>query len=505
MVRQAQRASKPRVFYREFWGVSKRADLLASATRTLPGRRYRPVQPSEASRFSFQPVRVDRRYLKWPKLVELCAQPPSNGLMEKRGGALMAFEPRELELRMRQYYDPQVSFERLKALGSPLAQNAARFDARKAREKILAAEAFDPDHLRRYALRPFDVRWCYYSAARPLWNEPRPRLWAQCWKGNAFLLTRMNCPRTPEGAPVCLTVCLCDDHFLTPDAVAIPFRLRAAPASRVTRHDDGNGELGSLLHETAPGFELGGSPTTANLSPAARAYLARLGVKHPDADADTAALVWLHALAVGYAPAYLAENADGLRQDWPRVPLPNSRKLLLASAALGRQVAALLDTEAPVPGVTAGVVRPELKTIADLHFTGDLDLRVTAGWGHAGQPGVTMPGKGRLLARGYRPEEAPARASLPLLGESTRDIYLNDTAYWRNVPEQVWDFTIGGYPVLKKWLSYREHALLRRALTVDEAREVTHTARRLAALLLLQPALDANYERARADAGDWPA
>ena len=101
---------------------------------------------------------------------------------------------------------------------------------------------------------------------------------------------------------------------------------------------------------------------TANLSPAARAYLASLGLPDPDTDQATAELIWYHALAIGYSPAYLAENADGIRQDWPRIPLPKAKDSLLASAALGRQVAALLDTEAPVPGVTAGKIRDELKT-----------------------------------------------------------------------------------------------------------------------------------------------
>jgi hypothetical protein len=32
----------------------------------------------------------------------------------------------------------------------------------------------------------------------------------------------------------------------------------------------------------------------------------------------------MHTLAVGYAPDYLSENADGIRQDWPRIPLPES-------------------------------------------------------------------------------------------------------------------------------------------------------------------------------------
>jgi hypothetical protein len=71
---------------------------------------------------------------------------------------------------------------------------------------------------------------------------------------------------------------------------------------------------------------------------------------------------------------------------------------------------------------------------------------------------------------------------------------LNDRCCWRNVPVAVWEYTLGGYPVMKKWLSYREKALLGRGLTIEEVRYVTETARRLAALLSLQPDLDANYK-----------
>ena len=95
----------------------------------------------------------------------------------------------------------------------------------------------------------------------------------------------------------------------------------------------------------------------ANLSAPARQYLATLEAEKPD-DRLTARLLWMHALAVGYSPAYLTENADGIRRDWPRIPLPANRKTLEASAALGEQIAALLDTEAEVPGVTGGKLSP---------------------------------------------------------------------------------------------------------------------------------------------------
>ncbi|HEY7156496.1 MAG TPA: hypothetical protein VH575_21190 [Gemmataceae bacterium] len=62
----------------------------------------------------------------------------------------------------------------------------------------------------------------------------------------------------------------------------------------------------------------------------------------------------------------------------------------------------------------------------------------------------------------------------------------------------MWTYTLGGYQVIKKWLSYRERNLLGRALTLAELAEVMHMARRIAALSLLQPALDANYRAVKA-------
>ena len=65
------------------------------------------------------------------------------------------------------------------------------------------------------------------------------------------------------------------------------------------------------------------------------------------------------------------------------------------------------------------------------------------------------------------------------------------------MPVAVWEYTIGGYPVIKKWLSYREKALLGRGLTIDEVRYVAETARRIAALIALQRSLDENYATAK--------
>lgn len=222
-----------------------------------------------------------------------------------------------------------------------------------------------------------------------------------------------------------------------------------------------------------------------------------------------------------YAPAYLSDNADGIRQDWPRIPLPASSDALLPSAALGGKIAALLDTESPVKTVTGGGLRLELSQVGVPSRAGggnlkESDLALNAGWGHLGKGGVTMPGKGKLLDRDFSPKEYEAistgakkqglseKEAFTHLGNKTCDVYLNDSAYWSNFPIRVWEYTIGGYQVIKKWLSYREEPLLGRPLTIDEVRYVQEMARRIAAILLLEPALDANYESIKAHAFPWP-
>ncbi len=59
--------------------------------------------------------------------------------------------------------------------------------------------------------------------------------------------------------------------------------------------------------------------------------------------------------------------------------------------------------------------------------------------------------------------------------------------------------------MIKKWLSYRERDLLGRDLSPAEVSEVTNMARRIAAILLLEPALDANYRGVIAATYPWPS
>jgi hypothetical protein len=121
--------------------------------------------------------------------------------MESRRCALIDMDKDVLETRMRAYYDPKIDWLSLKALGTGLTENVAGFLAEKVRPKVQEAEVYTPSRICRYTFHPFDTRWCYYSGVTSLWHRSRPDLWAQCWAGNSFLVTRLKTEKEAKGSP----------------------------------------------------------------------------------------------------------------------------------------------------------------------------------------------------------------------------------------------------------------------------------------------------------------
>ena len=135
--------------------------------------------------------------------------------------------------------------------------------------------------------------------------------------------------------------------------------------------------------------------------------------------------------------------------------------------------------------VLTRLIGQEVRRIAVLHGN---DLTVSnAYFGAAG---------GRWEPR----ETADGEVLRPEWGERTGDLYLNPTTYLAHVPERVWRFRLGGYPVVKKWLGYRDEPRRRGPLTIQEMEELVLIIRRLTALLALHSQLDTAYEAAAADA-----
>lgn len=447
------------------------------------------LAPALSLGFPFKPTNVGGGYLGWPLLPEIFPL-SSPGVNTSRDLDLVGIDLTKLRERVSAYFDSTLSDHQIKTLLPSLMSPSARYDP-VATRRYLLNRGEKSGHFVRYCYRPFDVRFAYWPPETKLIDEKREDLFSAVRAGNLFLTSRQKAERQTEGTPFYVATCLADRHLTRPGGNCFPWKSEGLLSPKQS-------ELG------APPKQLAG--LTANLSAHAHDYLCGLGINNADADPETASLMWMHALAIGYSPAYLRENADGIRQDWPRIPMPDTKDALVASAELGRRIAGLLDTEVSIEAAEV----PSLPVIGAFRLAGQGPLdetehfTITAGWGHLGSGGITMPAKGRTVERDLTAQERESMGeAVKPLGDRTLDVYLNESAYWANIPARVWDYTIGGYQVIKKWLSYREQKLLGRPLRKDEVRYVQEMARRIAAILLLEPDLDANYEKVKRTPPPW--
>ena len=489
-----QKTATGNVLYRDFQqakAMERRDALLESLQDSDIDSGYSALEPNLGLGLPFKPLAVSKAWFDWPSLPDLF--PVSfPGVKTSRDPFLVDIDKNRLETRIADYFNPALSDEEIARRYPGAMKSTARFDAPKVRSGLLkrgrldtkadASERGDAgpradgaDHnngrheqsgLIRFAYRPFDKRWLYWEDKSALLDRPRGDYRPHVFDHNPCLVTQKK-PRRDWSAPQVISHIGCLD-LMDRSATCIPIWLR----------DDGVGQLS------------GTKDKRPNLSAAAEKYLASAGLTVED--------LLHHVLAVLHDPAYRQANAGALRMEWPRVPLPGwpngdaagAAEALAESAARGRKLAQLLDSDTPVPGITQGTLRPEIAAVAvpatttGRNMTSN-DYAVTAGWGRFGTASAVMPGKGRIKEREYTTaERATLGGDAASLGASTFDIFLNEHAFWRNVPTAVWNYKLGGYQVLKKWLSYREQAILNRPLTPEEVHHFTNTTRRITALLL---------------------
>ncbi|WP_374372315.1 type ISP restriction/modification enzyme [Dongia sp.] len=149
-----------------------------------------------------------------------------------------------------------------------------------------------------------------------------------------------------------------------------------------------------------------------------------------------------------HAPSYRARFAEFLRGDFPRIPFPQKRTHFDTLSKLGWDLVQkhlLRD----VPALKLGVYRGK----------GDNQVE-----------------KPRYVAA----EQA---------------VYINDRQHFAPVPAEVWDFHIGGYQVIDKYLKYRKG----RMLSLDEINNVENMVNVLAFTIAQMERIDAAYLAAFGD------
>ena len=458
LVRKTDHMPSNGIHFRHLWGQHKLDELTASSEAD-PDVVYEKVTPNLELGLPFKPIAAIQSWFDWPALVDLF--PVSfPGAKTNRDGFLVDIDLSRLRARIDDYFNPDLGHEEIARRYPVIMKTVSHFDALSTRTTLLQRGGPNESGFVKFVYRPFDTRWLYWEAHTKLLNDKRAAYKSQVFAGNVWFEARQRDGKETFSRGTLVREFAGDfgnglSHFF-------PLWLR-----------DGGDLLTNDRDRNRP-----------NISASTQRYLDRLGLDVDD--------LFHHVIATLHDPAYRTANAGALHLEWPRIPLPGwpdghtdgAADALAASAAQGRELAALLDSDTPVSGVTSGPLRQELAAIAvptttdGGNMAGD-DFAVSAGWGHFGPGEAVMPGQGRVMARDYTADERTA------LGDTTFDVYLNDRAYWRNVPAAVWNYQLGGYQVLKKWLSYRESKILDRPLLPEEVQHFTDTTRRIAAIIQL--------------------
>ncbi|HYG65842.1 MAG TPA: type ISP restriction/modification enzyme [Thermoanaerobaculia bacterium] len=195
-----------------------------------------------------------------------------------------------------------------------------------------------------------------------------------------------------------------------------------------------------LLPEEEDGL-FKGETRKPNLAPDLLRSLDRLYGEEPEPEE-----VLGYVYAVLYSPTYRERYAPLLRQDFPRIPFPWDRHLFEELAALGTE-------------------------LIGLHL-----LRTVPAC-----PSATFQGKGNGTT---------GRAGFPRYDPAERQVVINECGQcFQGIEPEVWDYRIGGYQVLRRWLQAR--AGLR--LLDDEIRSFCRTVAVLEETIRLQRGIDALY------------
>jgi hypothetical protein len=317
---------------------------------------------------------------------------------------------------------------------------------------------------------PFDQRWIYYVDEFKWLNEARPDL-AENIGGNELFITVPEPRKVSETRPAFSTV-LPNLHVHERGSVGFP---------RETRGDD-------LLSDRDANIA---DPTWRVL----REHFGLTGLRRDPAARAFVGQLFRVGFAMLHAPAYQSEHKSALSADWAHLPIPKGRELFMRLVDRGEQVVRLLDANRDASEIIDAVLGHERSAAlgplrrADGGHVRPTDLKVSVSyWGGS---------RGGWKPRAYTAGELPLEA----WGERTGDLYINDEAFFGNVPEMVWAYQLGGYPVLKKWLGYRQaDRRNEHPLTDEERRWFRQIIQRIAALLALGGELDTLYQEAAADA-----
>ncbi|MDI6788716.1 MAG: DNA methyltransferase, partial [Planctomycetota bacterium] len=124
--------------------------------------------------------------------------------------------------------------------------------------------------------------------------------------------------------------------------------------------------------------------------------------------------IFYYVYGVCYSNTYRTKYAEFLKSDFPRIPFTKEHKLFTAMGKLGHE-------------------------LVELHLMKSPDLK---------HPLVKFQGAGDNRVKQVKYDE------------KAKQVYINETQYFEVIEKPVWEYQIGGYQVLDKWLKSHKDRVL---------------------------------------------
>jgi len=323
-----------------------------------------------------------------------------SGVKTNRDRLLVDFERGPLENRIRTLADLEISDDEIKMKYG--LEDGKYWNTRRERDKIKDSKW--TEHTTKYFYRPFDTRWILYQ----------PNL-IEIGRGGASKFVMKN--MLQENLSLCTMRQVVKDDFrhvlvsrnindmniLASHHVSqITFPLYFYTSESVLDVQETNYIRVTRYPNMSPKFI-----TAMEEKPGLRFV--------PDGKGDLEKTFgpedMLHYIyAIFHSPTYRTRYAEFLKIDFPRVPLTSNQKLFRTLVEKGEELVALHLMESP-----------------------KLSQLIT---------GFPVSGSDGVEAVGYV--------------EANQRVYINKTQYFEGIEREVWEFHIGGYQVLQKWLKDRK-------------------------------------------------
>jgi hypothetical protein len=153
--------------------------------------------------------------------------------------------------------------------------------------------------------------------------------------------------------------------------------------------------------------------------------------------------------AILYAPSYREKYLEYLKIDFPRIPFVEDEKLFYKISALGSELIEhhLMKQNYPKNNVKYPVAGDD--AIEEMRYA---ELSAQS---FPNVPLYGIPYSGTSVGNPGKEKELDPRQKRAGMTKESGRVHINKTQYFENVPKEVWEFEIGGYQVLEKWLRSR--------------------------------------------------